>query len=395
MSASRKVAVVITSRASYARIKSVLAAVDSDPRLELYVIACASMLLDRYGSAVKVAEADGFTPVATVYMTLEGENPVSMAKTTGLGIIELTTVLNGLRPDVVVTIADRYETLATAVAASYLNIPVAHVQGGEITGSIDEKVRHAITKLSNLHLVSNKNAEARVLQMGEAPCSVYVTGCPSIDLAKAVIESDRHANSSLATYGGVGADFSLSEPYLIVMQHPVTTEHEKSREQIAETLHAVRRLGVRTLWFWPNSDAGSDGISKGIRIFREHEEAPNVRFVKNMPPEDFLVLLRGASCLIGNSSVGIRESSYLGTPVVNIGGRQAGRLRGCNVLDVTHDQHLIEAAIRQQIAVGRYASETLYGDGSSGERIADVLATAELSHVKVFHDFQAPVEVEE
>src|SRR5450755_1746845 len=179
----RKVCVVVTARPSYSRIKTALDAIRRRSDLELQLVVAASALLDRYGTAVRYIEEDGFDIAARVYMVLEGENLAAMAKTTGLGLLELATVFDNLKPDVVVTIADRYETLATAVAASYMNLPLAHVQGGEITGSIDEKVRHAVTKLSNLHFASTRRAADRLLRMGEQPASVFVTGCPSIDLA--------------------------------------------------------------------------------------------------------------------------------------------------------------------------------------------------------------------
>src|SRR6185312_13506510 len=211
----------------------------------------ASALLDRYGTAVQYIERDGFNISARVYMVLEGENPTSMAKTTGIGLLELATVFDNLRPDVVVTVADRYETLATAVAASYMNIPVAHVQGGEVTGSIDEKVRHAVTKLADVHFVASERAAERVRRMGESPSTVFVTGCPSIDLAAEVLCSPALNFDPFTDYGGVGQSFDLSNGYLVVMQHPVTTEYESARGQIMETLYAARDSGLPVLWFWP------------------------------------------------------------------------------------------------------------------------------------------------
>src|SRR5215813_14533494 len=187
----RKVCVVVTARPSYSRIKTALRAIQEHKDLELQLVVAASALLDRYGTAVDYIQSDGFALAAKVYMVLEGENPASMAKTTGLGLLELATVFDNLKPDVVVTVADRYETLATAVAASYMNIPVAHVQGGEVTGSIDEKVRHSVTKLADLHLVSTRKAADFVIRMGENPAAVHVTGCPSIDLAARVRESPK------------------------------------------------------------------------------------------------------------------------------------------------------------------------------------------------------------
>jgi UDP-hydrolysing UDP-N-acetyl-D-glucosamine 2-epimerase len=374
----RKVCVVITARPSYSRIKTALHAIQRHPDLELQLVVAASALLDRYGTAIDYIERDGFRIDARVYMVLEGENPTSMAKTTGLGLMELATVFDNLRPDVVVTIADRFETLATAVAASYMNIPVAHIQGGEVTGSIDEKVRHAVTKLADLHLVSTRMAAERVIRMGEDPECVHVTGCPSIDLAKEVAQNPALDFDPFERYGGVGEQVDLSAGYLVVMQHPVTTEYQQAREHVMETLHAGRELGFPILWFWPNVDAGSDGTSGAIRTFREIEKPVNMHFFKNMAPMDFLRVACNSKCLIGNSSVGIRESAYLGVPVVNVGTRQAGRERGENVIDVGYDRHEIVAAVRRHLSNGRYPRNPLYGDGRAGECIADVLSDAPL-----------------
>ena len=374
----RKICVVVTARPSYSRIRTALEAIQAHPDLELQLVVAASALLDRYGNAVQAIERDGFPIVARVYMVLEGENLVTSAKSTGLGLVELATVFDNLAPDAVVTIADRYETLATAVAASYMNIPLVHVQGGEVTGSIDEKVRHAVTKLSNLHLVSTQLAAERVRRLGEAPDTVVVTGCPSIDIAAAVAAKPQLDFDPFEKYGGVGPRTDLSKGYLVVMQHPVTTEYDAARHQVDETLYAVKDAGVPILWFWPNVDAGSDGTSKGIRVFRETEQSDSLHLFRNMFPEDFLRLLCGATAIVGNSSVAIRECSFLGVPAVNIGSRQQGRERGRNVIDVDHDRAAIADAIREHVRRGRAPRDPLYGDGTAGTRIADCLATAEL-----------------
>jgi UDP-hydrolysing UDP-N-acetyl-D-glucosamine 2-epimerase len=299
-----------------------------------------------------------------------------------LGVVELATIFDNLKPDVVVSVADRYETIATAIAASYLNIPVAHVQGGEVTGSIDEKVRHAVTKLSNLHFVSNDRAAERVLRMGEPAESVYVTGCPSVDLAARIAAEPKSGFDPFARYAGVGRGFNPQDGYLVVMQHPVTTEYEDAHDQIQETLAAVEKMAYPTFWFWPNVDAGSDRISKVLRQYREKHDAPWLYFFKNFSPEDFLRLLIGCRCLVGNSSVGVRETSFLGVPVVNIGNRQDGRDRGPNILDVGYERRAIVEAIRRHLSNGRYSRSTLYGDGRAGDRIADLLAEAPLTVAK-------------
>jgi UDP-hydrolysing UDP-N-acetyl-D-glucosamine 2-epimerase len=375
----RKICVVVTARPSYSRIRTALTAIQAHPDLELQLVVAASALLDRYGNAIQAIERDGFHVDERVYMLLEGENLVTSAKSTGIGLSELATVFDNRKPDAVVTVADRYETLATAVAASYMNIPVVHVQGGEVTGSVDEKVRHAVTKLSNLHLVSTKLARERVIRLGEAPDQVVLTGCPSIDIAADVAARPELDFDPFEKYGGVGPKPDLAGGYLVVMQHPVTTEYEEARKQVDETLHAVRDLAMPVLWFWPNADAGSDGTSKGIRVFRETENPDNLHLFRNMYPEDFLRLLLRARAIVGNSSVAIRECSYLGVPAVNIGSRQHGRERGANVIDVDHDRAAITQAIGEHLRRGRPERDHLYGDGNAGVRIADCLATAELT----------------
>jgi UDP-hydrolysing UDP-N-acetyl-D-glucosamine 2-epimerase len=341
-------------------------------------VVAASALLDRYGKTVEIIEGDDFDITERVYMILEGENLVTSAKSTGLGIVELATVFDNLKPDMVVTIADRYETMATAIAASYMNIVVAHIQGGEVTGSIDDKVRHAVTKLSNLHFVSHELASERVIRMGEDPEAVFVTGCPSIDLASSVLQDPSLSFDPFERYGGVGASFDYSDGYLVVLQHPVTTEYEHSREHVTETLRAVKTLDIPTFWFWPNVDAGSDGTSKGIRTFREQEEVPNIHFFKNMKPEDFLKLLYNSKCIVGNSSVGIRECAFLGVPTVNIGSRQIGRVRGRNTMDSDEDTTQIAEAIENQVRHGHYEPDPVYGSGNAGHKIAELLATQPL-----------------
>ncbi len=374
----RKVCVVVTARPTYSRIKTALDAIRDHPRLDLQLVVAASALLERYGSAIEVIEQDGFDIAARVLMVLEGENPTAMAKTTGLGVLEVATVIENLDPDVVVTVADRFETMATATAAAYMNVPLAHVQGGEVSGSIDEKVRHAISKLADLHFVSTKKAAERVIRMGEDPSTVFVTGCPSIDLAASILDSPALDFDPIQKYGGVGERLDLSDGYVVVMQHPVTTEYELARAHVFETLHALRDVGVSTLWFWPNVDAGSDGTSNGIRTFREIEQPTNIHFFKNMAPSDFLRLLYNSRCLVGNSSVGIRECSFLGIPAVNIGSRQSGRERGSNVVDVDYDRAQIVSAIRRHLGNGRLAEDRLYGDAKAGERIAQLLAEVPL-----------------
>lgn len=381
----RKICVVVTARPSYSRMKTALQAIQDHPDLELQLVVAASALLSRYGNAFKFMERDGFTIAARVFNVLEGENLLAQAKTTGLGIIELTNVFEALQPDAVVTIADRFETMSTAIAAAYMNLPLVHIQGGEVTGNIDEKVRHAITKLSDLHLVASNKARERVIKMGEDPEKVFLTGCPSIDIARQIREDSALNFNPYERYGGVGDQPDISDGYLVVMQHPVTTEYAASKDQVRQTLGAIHQLKVPTFWFWPNVDAGSDGTSNAIRTFRELHQPQHIHFFKNMDPLDFLKVLKNSRCIIGNSSVGIRECSYLGIPAVNIGTRQRGRERGRNVLDTDYGIVPIKAAIQHQIENGHYPCDDIYGDGQAGTRIGQLLAEVPLSFHKVLH----------
>lgn len=371
----RKICVVIGSRANYASIKSAMRAIDAHPDLELQTVAGASALLDRYGAVVDLVEADGFDVAGKVFMLIEGETPITMAKSTGLGLLELPTLFTQLEPEVVLTVGDRFETMATALAAAYMNIPLAHTMGGEVTGTIDESIRHAVTKFAHIHLAACSEAVERIIRLGEPDESVHLVGCPRIDLVAETLTGEPPESLDSLFSEGVGGHLDLDKPFLLVSQHPVTTEYGEGLAQIRETLSAVQKIGMPAIVLWPNPDAGSEDIASGIRSFREYNDDYDMHFFKNLPSDSYLHLMNRTACLVGNSSSGIREGSFIGTPVVNIGTRQAGRQRGSNVIDVEYRGDAIADAVSKQIEHGRYASEPIYGDGGAGERIADVLAT--------------------
>lgn len=370
----RKVCIVVNSRANYGRIKSLLRAVAEHPDLELCLVAGASAMLHRFGNVRSLMETDGFHVDATVYSIVEGETPTTMAKSTGLAILELATLFENLKPDVVLTVADRFETLATAVAASYMNIPLAHTQGGEVTGSIDESVRHAITKLAHIHFPATQLAAQNVIRMGEDPATVHWTGCPAMDI---VAEIDLALPADIfERYKGVGPELDPGKPYMVVLQHPVTTEYGKGFQQIRETIRAVVQFDIQTVWLWPNVDAGSDDVSKGLRMFREQQQPAKIHFYRNFSVEDYARLIANCRCLVGNSSSAIREGAFLGVPAVNIGTRQSGREHGENVIHAGYDEAQIATAIRRQIEHEHYPPSHMFGDGKAGQRIADILASA-------------------
>ncbi|GER92352.1 UDP-N-acetylglucosamine 2-epimerase (hydrolyzing) [hot springs metagenome] len=374
----RKICIVLTVRGNYAKMKSIMREIKNHSNCELQLVVGGAVILHKFGNPVNIIEADGFEISEMVHFLVEGGKPITMAKSTGLAVVELSTVFENLRPDIVMAIADRFEALAVAVAASYMNIPVAHLEGGELSGSIDESIRHAITKLSHIHFVATQKSKERVIKMGEDPQNVYVVGSPTIDLIRDLnLDLDFDV---FEKYGGVGAFISITKNnYIVVSQHPVTTEYEQAGEQIQETLHAINDINMPTLWLWPNMDAGTDEISKGIRKFREKYQPSHIHFFKNFAFEDYAKLINNAAVLVGNTSSGIRESAYLGVPVVNIGTRQNYRERGENVIDVGYNKDEIKEAIKKQIAHGKYSSNHLYGDGHAGEKIAEILSTCKIS----------------
>jgi UDP-hydrolysing UDP-N-acetyl-D-glucosamine 2-epimerase len=372
----KKICVFIGSRANYSSIKSVMRAVKNHPELQLQTLVGASAVLDRFGQVADLIERDGFKPDYRFYNLVEGENPTTMAQSTGLGIIEMAMVLEQMRPDYLLIVGDRFEMMSGVIAAAYMNIRVAHTMGGEVTGTIDESIRHAITKFAHLHFPASEDARQRIIRMGEDERFVFNTGCPRVDLVREELEKDSGPvlEHFFEEYKGVGASFDLNQPFLLVSQHPVTTEFGNGRAQIEQTLEALQQLMLPVIMLWPNADAGSDDISKGIRTFRERYRPAWLSVFKNLPVPQYIHLMNKTACLIGNSSSGLREGAFIGTPVVNIGTRQQARLRAPNVLDAGYDVDEIVKAVRAQLEHGKYPGSNLYGDGHSGPRIADLLA---------------------
>lgn len=376
--AKRKICVIIANRANYSSIKSVMIAVKDHPELELQLIVGSSALLERFGSVVDLIRKDGFVPDATFHMIVEGENPATMAKSAGLGLLELSTLFQNLKPDIVIAVGDRFEIMAVAVTAAYMNISLCHTMGGEISGTIDESIRHAVTKLAHIHFPANQRSAERIIKMGEKPESVHIVGCPRIDIVADCLRNSQLDEDIFNEYKGVGEIFNLNEPFLLASQHPVTTEYGQGRKQIRETLYVLDVLRMHTIMLWPNVDAGSEDIVKEIRTFREHKKPAHLHLFKNLPIEVYVKLMDKCKCMIGNSSSAIREGSFIGVPAVNVGTRQNGRQRGKNVIDVDYKREEIIEAVTKQIKNAKYESEHIYGDGNAGKKIVDVLSTCKI-----------------
>lgn len=366
----RRICVVLVDRANYGRMHPVMRSIEQDPDLELLTVCAGTMLLERFGQAERIVEADGFRVDSRIYLEVEGSVPVTMAKGIGLGIIEFSSEFHRLRPDVVLLIGDRYEALAAAIAAAYMNLPIAHIQGGEVSGSIDESARHAITKFAHLHFPSTERSAEFIRRMGERPDMVFNVGCPSGDYIRAL---DVSLPKDLFERIGVGGGIDPDQPFLLVIYHPVTTRFGEARRQAEQLLEALHQLQTPTVWIWPNIDAGADDISKALRIYREHHDARWLHLVKNLDPVTFQKCLKVTACAIGNSSSFVRDSTFSGTPVVLVGDRQTGREHGENLVSVPAETARIVEAARAQLARGRHEPSLLYGDGRASERIVEQL----------------------
>jgi UDP-hydrolysing UDP-N-acetyl-D-glucosamine 2-epimerase len=342
-----------------------------------------SILLDKYSRHIADdIEAGGFTISASLFNVIEGGNHVAMAKTACLTALEFTNGFHAADPDIVVICGDRFEQLAIAMAAAYLNKTIAHIEGGDVSGSIDESVRHAITKLAHIHFVTNEDAHRRVLMMGEDPKYVFNTGSLDVEVASQVAVP---IASDMINGYGVGHQIDVTRPFVIVIQHPVTTERD-NRPHLEETLAAVSALGLPAIWIWPNPDAGTGEMADSLRHFREKAggTAQRMRFITDVPVGEFIALLKIAACVIGNSSAGIKECSYLGTPVVDIGGRQQGRLHAENVVHAGYERAAILAAVERQMAHGPYAPSYIYYRDAASQSMVEVLTGIALYTQKRF-----------
>jgi GDP/UDP-N,N'-diacetylbacillosamine 2-epimerase (hydrolysing) len=367
----RKICVVLVDRANYGRLKPAMRAIAARPELELQVVAAGTMVLERFHQPVQVVRGDGFPIDGEIYIELEGSTPATMAKSVGFGVVEFASEFQRLRPDLVLLIGDRYEALAAAIAAAYMNICIAHIQGGEVSGSIDESARHAITKFAHFHFPSTRRSAEYLIRMGENPSTILGVGCPSSDIA---FSMDRTLSPEVVNTLGSGAFIDVSAPFLLLLFHPTTTEYGGEHRQMEEVLHGLDRLKIQTILLWPNIDAGADHISKAIRIFRDQVGPAWLRALTNLSPEDYLKVLTNASCAVGNSSSFVRDAGYFGTPIVLVGDRQRGREADRHVKRVAPLASAVSTAILKELAHGRYPPSMLYGDGRVSGRIAEALA---------------------
>jgi UDP-hydrolysing UDP-N-acetyl-D-glucosamine 2-epimerase len=370
----RKICVLIHNRANYGSIKSLLHHINKSKKFRLQLIVGGSANLDRFGSVVEIIKKDKFRINKQINFVVEGNSTLEMAKSTGLAIIEISSALKELKPDLVITVGDRYETIATAISSSYMNIPLAHTMGGEVSGTIDENVRHAVTKFSNIHFAATNLAKKNIIKMGEDKKYVFNVGCPRIDEVKNSIDNSKFDLNKIINKYGVGSVIDINKPFITIMNHPVTTEYGTGESQISKILKVTNDIDIQKIVFWPNPDAGSEDISRGIRKWREKYGDMKTRYLKNLEQKYFYNLLNKTSCLIGNSSSGVREGCYIGLKNICIGSRQSGREIGKNTIMVKNDEKILSNILKKIIKTKRKRKKDFkYGDGNAGKKIVKIL----------------------
>ena len=374
MTEGRKIFVVVERRADYSRYKPILEKLKADPFFEIHLVVTGICLLDIHGKDVNYIKEDGFTINAELKMFNEdrpdtgGEMVRSMARV----MTALVDELERAKPDLVLSGFDIGANMAVTIAAAHMNIPVAHIQGGEVTGSIDESIRHAMSKFSHIHFPATELSRERLIRMGEDPENIYVVGCPSID----VIAQTTHLDLKVIEEY---FDLDFDKPVLLMIQHPVTTEAADSFYQIKETVDAIKETGVQTVVLLPNNDAGHARIIEYIK-------SSDLKWYPSLPGDIFINLYRNVNALIGNSSSGIHETPTMGIPAINIGNRQQGRERAANVIDVVNEKDAIIAGIQKALYDTEFIEvvrkiENPYGTGDSAKQIVNILKKVSLENL--------------
>jgi len=377
---TKKITCVLINRSNYARLKPVLEILRDSPKADLNLICSGSMPHHQYGRAVDEVLADNFAIEQQIYTELLGSNPNTMAKSIGVGLIDCATAFDRLKPDFVLLIGDRYEALSVAIAAVMQNICLIHIQGGEVTGTIDESVRHSITKMAHYHFPATEKARQRILAMGENPDTVFMYGCPFVDV---IAGADKELPANLNDRG-TGSVIDFTRPYVLCVFHPVTTEYGTAEANMSKVLQVFYRLNEQVVMLWPNIDADSNGISRAIRKFMAEKPNFPLRIYKHLEGDTYIALMDKAAVLVGNSSSFVRDAGPLGAPVVLIGNRQDGREWGDNVMRRNMDE--FEDPIFMIRCYDKFSPNYIYGKPGAARKIADKILELEPYSQKRFYD---------
>jgi UDP-hydrolysing UDP-N-acetyl-D-glucosamine 2-epimerase len=368
---NRKILLISGSRGEYGYIRPILKLIEQDENLDYEVVATNMHLLPEFGNTVGAFAQDNFKVAYTPYMTLGGYTPQSMVKSLSVLGLSLVDILDHSRPDIILLAGDRGEQLMAAIAGSHMNIPVAHIQAGELSGNIDGLSRHAIARFSHIHFASNEDAERRLIKSGEQSFRVYNVGAPQLD--EFMSGGITNKQDLISKYTGLEGD------YILFVQHSITEQHTEAYEQTVSSMRALKKIGMSTFVISPNSDAGSAFVNQAIS-----DEASTIFHIyRNIPREDYAGLMRFARCIVGNSSSGLLEAPTFELPAVNIGRRQDGRYQGCNVINCSHNADEIELAIRKALTTdfkkNLNGMKNPYGDGKSSQRIVKILKEVEIN----------------
>lgn len=368
----RKISVTTGARADYGILRPVLQAILKSKKLELYLIVTGTHLSKKHGLTINEIKRDGFEIFATIDMVPQGDTNYFMSKALGEGIVAFSKIFSKLRPDINLILGDRDEMLASALAAAHMNIPNAHIHGGDKSGGIDEYNRHAITKISNIHFAATKKSKERIIKMGENPKYVFLTGSPGLD---EVVNNKITNKKDLEKKYGLKFDGSE----ILLLQHPVTTQTKISGEQILSTLKAIAKTKKTTIAIAPNSDAGNKIIFKYLESFSRKYDF--IKMYRSLPRSDYLGLLKNCGVLVGNSSSGMIEANYFQIPVINIGIRQEGREKGKNVLDLKYAsvKSIYDTILKALKIKKSIKSTNVYGNGNASKKILYCLEKINLS----------------
>jgi len=363
----KKILYISGTRADYGLFREVLFQIKKTPNLKVEIIATGMHLMSEFGKTINEIKEDGFK-IHKIDATFQSDSRESMLRFISRLILKLTKKIRHIKPDIIFIQGDRIEMLAGAIVGIYLGIPVIHSHGGEVTSTVDEIARHAITKLSHIHLVSTLKSAERIIKMGEDPSRIFVVGAPGLDviLNKKLISKE----TVMKKY-----KLDLSEPFLLVIQHPVTEEVKESAKQMRETMEALKELKYQSVVVYPSADPGG---RKMIEVIEKYRNYPFIQIYQNIPHGEYLNLMKLASVIVGNSSSGIIEAPSFHLPAVNIGRRQEGRERTINVIDVDYNKEQIKKAIKKAIFDKKFREKVKkcknpYGDGKTGKRIVKIL----------------------
>ena len=384
----KKITVVVGSRANLSSALPIMNQIKKSDECELSVVCFESAVSEQYGNISNSIEEMGFEVTNRIYSLSDGDPLAKMVMSTSNALNGFAGFFTNHEVDYVIVVGDRYEMMAPVIAAAYMNIKIVHTMGGEITGTIDESIRHSISKLSHIHCVATDKSRKRLIQLGENPKLVFNTGCPRIDFVKAILQQDINVQKTI-TNDGVGCHINTDKEFLLLSFHPVTTEVDQIREDAKILFDAIEECNLPTIALWPNSDGGGEYIAKEIRTRRETGRLKNLRIFKNFSVEIYTTLMNNCSVLVGNSSSGIREAAFIGTPVVNIGTRQKKRESTANVIHTSINKIEIIEAIREQLEAKKYATSNLYGDGSASEKILEAITKAKVSIQKEFFEWNS------